>query len=281
MNLKSEIRNPKAERRPKGEGRRAGVHAPARAIRSSELGLLSDFDFRSSGFPVSRAFTLIEVILALGIFAIVLVAMNTAFFAALRLRQHTSDVVEEAAPMNRALTLLRRDLQNATPPGGVLEGDFRSSGPGGATATSKGAPSSIAGGQYGGLDFFTSSGTLSEDAPWGDIQEVNYQLMDPLDKVHFYGKDLVRSVTRNLLATSTQSAEVQRLLSNVDSLDFFYYDGSQWRDTWDTSAGDTNLPLAVRMRLQMAADPATGNRAPEPIQMVVLLDSQTSTNRTQ
>ena len=149
---------------------------------------------------------MIEVILALGIFAIVLVAMNTAFFAALRLRQHTSDVVEEAAPMNRALTLLRRDLQNATPPGGVLEGDFRSSGPGGATATSKGAPSSIAGGQYGGLDFFTSSGTLSEDAPWGDIQEVNYQLMDPLDKVHFYGKDLVRSVTRNLLATSTQNA---------------------------------------------------------------------------
>ena len=32
----------------------------------------------------ARGFTLIEVILALGIFAIVMVAINTAFFAALR-----------------------------------------------------------------------------------------------------------------------------------------------------------------------------------------------------
>ncbi len=227
----------------------------------------------------TRAFTLIEVILALAIFAIVLVAINTAFFAALRLRQHTSEAVENAIPLTRVLSLLRRDLQNAVPPGGVLMGDFRSAGPSG-TATSKGAPSSIAGGQYGGLDFFTTTGALSDEAPWGDVQEVNYQLMDPLDKAHYYGKDLVRSVTRNLLAISTQSADVQRLLSNVDSLDFFYWDGTQWRDTWDTSAGDTNLPLAVRVRLQMAVDPAAGGRPPEPLRMVVLLEAQSSTNQT-
>ncbi len=228
----------------------------------------------------TRAFTLIEVILALAIFAIVLVAINTAFFAALRLRQHTSDALENSIPLTRALSLLRRDLQNAVPPGGVLAGDFRSDGPSG-LSTSKGAPSSIAGGQYGGLDFFTTTGTLSDEAPWGDVQEVNYQLMDPADKAHFYGKDLVRSVTRNLLATSTQSADVQRLLSNVDSLDFFYWDGTQWRDMWDTSAGDTNLPLAVRVRLQMAVDPAAGSRQPEPLQMVVQLETQSSTNQTQ
>jgi type II secretion system protein J len=269
MRAKAEIRNLKGEGRPKIKGRRSDFDERLPNVQPSVLP-----DFRSAS-----AFTLIEVILSLAIFAIVLVAINTAFFAALRLRQHASDAVESALPMQRTLGLMRRDLQNATPPGGVLAGDFRSAGPSG-TASAKGAPSSIAGGQNGGLDFFTSTGALSDDLPWGDIQEVNYQLMDPSDRSQSYGKDLVRSVTRNLLATSTQTADTQRLLSNVDTLDFFYFDGTQWRDTWDTSAGDTNLPQAVRVRIQMAADPASGNRAPEPLQMVVLVDSQGSaTNR--
>src|SRR5262249_44384782 len=133
-----------------------------------------------------RAFTLIEVILAIGIFAIVLVAINTAFFAAIRLRQKTSDLVDAALPLNQALPLLRRDLQNAVPPGGVLQGDFRSGGPGGSgasgasgSAASKGVQSGLAA-QRGGLDFFTSTGTLSEDTPWADIEEVNYRLVEPL-----------------------------------------------------------------------------------------------------
>ena len=35
------------------------------------------------------------------------------------------------------------------------------------------------------------------------------------------------------------------------TLEFDCYDGSQWRNTWDTSAGDTNLPVAVRVRIQL------------------------------
>ena len=181
-----------------------------------------------------------------------------------------------------------------------MAGNFRSDGPAGITGgtsssssssgsgsssgstSPKGAGSTVLGGQNAGLDFFTTTGTLSDDAPWGDLQEVNYQLMEPTNRVDFYGRDLVRSVTRNLLAVSTQPAEQQRLLSNVESLDFYYYDGTQWRDTWDTLSGDTGLPSAVRVRVQMASP--EGRRGPslEPIEMVVLLTSQGSgTNQTQ
>src|SRR5262249_37072410 len=148
--------------------------------RAGRLGELAGEDARAT------AFTLIEVILAIAIFAIVLVAVDTAFFAALRLRQKTSDAVESTRPLNHGLALLRRDLQNAVPPGGVLKGDFRSGGAGGgvgsrpSSSTGKGAVVSTLGSQNPGLDFFTSTGALSDDAPWGDIQEVNYQLMDPL-----------------------------------------------------------------------------------------------------
>lgn len=231
------------------------------------------------------AFTLIEVILAIAIFAIVLVAMNTAFFAAVRLRQKTSDALESSRPLNQGLALLRRDLQNAVPPGGVLKGDFRSGGAGGgagsrsSATTGKGAVVNTLGSQNPGLDFFTATGALGDDAPWGDIQEVNYQLMDPLDSAHSYGKDLVRTVNRNLLATATQATEVQRLAGNIENLDFSYFDGTQWRDTWDTGSGDTGLPLAVRVSVQLASSEGPSRGITQPLQMVVLLDSMSVTNQ--
>ena len=243
----------------------------------------------------SNAFTLIEVILALGIFAVVLVAINTAFFAALRLRQRTSETLDQALPLDRALAVLRRDLQNAVPPGGTLSGNFRSDGPAGTTGTkaagaSSGGATASGGnktlgatlgtsGQNGGLDFFTTTGTLSDDTPWGEVQEVNYQLMESTNRASTYGKDLVRSVTRNLLATSTPMPQLQRLASDVQSLDLLYYDGTQWRNTWDTTAGDTSLPSAVRVRIQLAPPGDAAARSLPPLEMVVLLNSQSVTNQ--
>lgn len=233
----------------------------------------------------ARGFTLIEVILALGIFAIVMVAINTAFFAALRLRQRSSEALEESLPVDHALEILRRDLINALPPGGVLAGDFRSGNMGGASGggSSKANNSSSSRGlgtaQYGGLDFFTTTGTLSDDAPWGDVQEVNYQLQDAADRQHSYGRDLVRTVTRNLLATSTQAAGVQRLVGNVENLDFSYFDGTQWQDSWDTSTGNTNLPQAVRVSIRLASNHGPSSASAQPLELLVLLTSQSVTNQ--
>ncbi len=235
----------------------------------------------------TRAFTLIEMILAVGIFAVVMVAINTAFFAALKLRQRSAEALDQSLPLNHALSLLRRDLMNAVPPGGVLQGDFRSGNSGtassGTSSKSTAAANTSAGrglgtAQYGGLDFFTTTGTLSDDYPWGEIQEVNYQLQDPADRLHSYGQDLVRTVTRNLLATSSQAADTQRLMGNVERLDFSYYDGMQWRDYWDTTAGDTNLPQAVRVSIRLATSSGPSPASAQPLEMLVLLDSQSITN---
>ncbi len=236
------------------------------------------------------AFTLIEVILAVGIIAIALVAINTAFFAAVRLRQKTSEQIEQSRPVEQALAVLRRDLLNAAGPGGVLEGDFRGStfsggmGGGSSSSAAKSANSSqaaqntLASQNLGGLDFFTTTGALSDNAPWADMQEVNYQLVEPADRTHSFGRDLVRNVNRSLLAVATPNPDAQRLLSNVESLDFSYYDGMNWQDSWDTTAGNTNLPVAVRVRLQLAQDPEFASVKLEPIEMLILLKTQTRTN---
>ena len=221
------------------------------------------------------AFTLIEMLLAIAICAIVLVAINGVFATAVRLRDRTSEAVEAALPINRALDTLYRDLKGTVGPGGLLAGDFRCG------AQAMGATMGLSGeAGSAGLDFYTSTGTISDKAPWGDLQEVFYELKAPSDR-NQPGMDLVRCVNRNLLATTTQTPEIQRLMGNVQALEFECYDGTQWRNTWDTSSGDTNLPVTVRVRIQPAARRGEeASKAARPLEMLVPLVSQTRTNLT-
>ena len=89
-------------------------------------------------------------------------------------------------------------------------------------------------------------------------------------------RDLYRSITRNLLALNTPDVPDQLMLSGVTSVKFSCYDGAQWNDTWDTTdptAVNTNLPLAVRVDIQMS-----GNANVQPVEIVVPIDSQSRTN---
>jgi type II secretion system protein J len=215
-----------------------------------------------------HAFTLIEMILAIGVAAIVLIAINTVLFAALRLRDATSAAVDAAMPLDQAATFLRRDLQCVvTPTNGtskVLSGDFRVG-----TLTSAGVSEPVA------IEMFTATGALSDNAPWADIQRVTYELKQPADR-SASGQDLVRSVVRNLLSTSTPYVEDQLMLTGVANIRFSCYDGAQWQDTWDTTgitSANTNLPLAVRVDIQMS-----GNNNAQPVEILVPVDSVSRTN---
>jgi prepilin-type N-terminal cleavage/methylation domain-containing protein len=241
--------------------------------------------------PKREGFTLIEVLLATAIFSIVLVAINTVFFATLRLRQRVSAAVDESLPINQALSILRRDLQNVVPPGGVLAGNFRSGASGSGLGTSGTASGNAASAtasrvssntaQLGGFDFFTSTGLIGDDAPWGDLQEVNYQLSEPADRATALGKDLVRSVSRNNLSFSTQTPETQLLANNIESFEVEFYDGTQWRDTWDTSSSDSTLPKAVRVRILPAVEQTLASVRREPLEILVALRTSGGTNQVQ
>ena len=219
-----------------------------------------------------KAFTLIEMLLAVAICAIVLVAINGVFAAAMRLRDKTSETIEEALPVTRAMDIMHRDLKGTVGPGGFLAGDFKCG------AQAMGATMGLSGeAGSAGLDFFTSTGAINDKVPWGDLQEVFYELKAPSDR-NQVGMDLVRCINRNLLATTTQTPEIQWLIrTNVQTLQFDCYDGTQWRNTWDTSAGDTNLPVAVRIRIQLVPRPGEEAANQQPLEMIVPLVSQSRT----
>jgi type II secretion system protein J len=208
-----------------------------------------------------RAFTLIELLLGVGIMAIVLIAINAVFFSAMRLRESTYASLEKSLPVEHALATIRRDLQGTMAPSevNVLSGNFRV---GGVVSMGMGLPVEI--------EFHTTTGVMRENEPWSEVQKVTYGLRPGVDR-SVSGQDLIRGVTRNLLATMAPQPEEQWMLSGVESIQFECYDGLQWRNVWDTELTDTNLPTAVRVKILLADQ--TSGRA-QPIEMVVPIDTQ-------
>ena len=216
-----------------------------------------------------HAFTLVEMILAIGVAAIVLAVVNAVLFTALHLREVTTEAVDAATPVDLTVAILRRDLQClVTPTNGTskfLSGSFRLG-----TVNSAGISEPVA------AEMFTATGALSANAPWADIQRVTYELKNSTDGSG--RRDLYRSVSRNLLTLSQPDVADQLLLNGVASVKFAGYDGARWNETWDTSdptSVNTNLPLAVRVDIQMAGDNAANL---QPIEIVVPVDSQSRTN---
>lgn len=211
----------------------------------------------------TAGFTLIEVLLALTISAIVLVAVSMAFAGALQMRDRASANLDKSAPVERAMDMMRRDLKNVVPPGMLLAGPLQSGAyEGGMDAND-------------GIQIYTTTGLMTPNDPWGDIQKVTYGLQSSSDSTNG-GKDLIRAVTRNLLATGPEDEDDQFVLSGVESVTFSYYDGAEWVDTWDDST-QTNLPMAVKVDVQLAATDASSDR-PKPMELLVPLMAQVDTN---
>lgn len=198
-------------------------------------------------FPTARrnrsGFTLIELILSIGAAALILIVANQVLFTSLRLRNTVSDAIESAAPLELALDSIRLDLQGAVTPktNGLISGSFRS-----------GNLSSTVNSQPVSLEFNTTTGSLRATEPWGSVQRVSYGLKNSVESGSG-AMDLYRGVCRNLLSTSVAEVEDQLLLRDVARMDVESFDGTQWLQQWDTGDGSgitTNLPVAVRIRLQ-------------------------------
>lgn len=215
-----------------------------------------------------RAFTLIEVLLAVAIFGMVLLAIHSIFHGALRLRNRTTQAIEEALPVERAMATLRSDLAGIVAPGGTLAGNLTTT-----TPSTEGLLSQPL------IEFYTSGGVLTDVAPWGDIQRVSYTLGATTNLAA--GRELRRIVTRNLLALIQDTPDDQPLLQGVESVLFSFHDGTAWKDTWDSTNEVTALPRAIRVSLTLVD--TNLNRAashPPPMELVVGIMVEPLTNAT-
>ena len=178
--------------------------------------------------------------------------------------------------MEHALGIIKRDLANIVLPGGTMTGTFST------TSTSN----SVAG--QSSPNFYTASGVIDETSPFAEVRRVSYLLLASTNRNG--GKDLVRSVSRNLLTSLQDEYEQEWLMNGVQTLTFLYHDGTQWKDSWDsatenTSTGMSNsLPTAVKVQIQLVSENSAGNRSRSrelPIELVVPIVVQQRTNQTQ
>jgi hypothetical protein len=114
--------------------------------------------------------------------------------------------------------------------------------------------------------FYTASGIIQDNLPWGEVERVSYSLMAPTNNTP--GKDLVRTVLRNLLPTLQEQPETQTLMSGVDTIRFSFYDGVQWREYWDSTIETNKVPLGIKVELQLTGDPGSRS-ANTPVELVV------------
>lgn len=229
------------------------------------------------------AFTLIELLLAVSIFAMVLLAIQSVFFSALNLRNRTVHQLEQSVPLEHALQILRRDLAGLVPPGGTFSGPLQSVASGGfalgpaATTTTNSNRANLPGAVVS-PELYTATGLINDQRPWGEIARVTYYLADPTNNSP--GRDLVRAVTRNLLPIVEDQPEHQWLLGGVDDLRFLFFDGLDWSETWDSTTAATPLPSALKIQLWLTAT-EPGRARSDPIELVVPLLVQAGTNQTE
>jgi type II secretion system protein J len=207
-------------------------------------------------------FTLLELLIAAMIAGVVLAALNTAFFAAFRLRNNTTSAVERVVPTNHAVGILKSDLRGIIVTGGQMANIMQSPG------------ASIANNQPSLLDVCTTTGTIDDELPWGDVQRISYYLKDPTDPARAPGKDLVRAITRNILATTQPDLTEQVLLHGVDTLQFSFFDGANWQDNWDSGSVGASTPVAVKIAIEFSVEENNIIRAPLPIELVVPITVQ-------
>lgn len=212
-------------------------------------------------------FTLIELLLATAVFAILSAAMFSVLHGAVQLREHAAETFAQDRPQQYAAALIERDLRNMLPPAGVMAGDM------------VGENNEETDRDLDTLEFYTTTGTITDDLPWGDMLHVTYSLEEPEDEDNDEETyDLVRTVKRNLLASTEEDEEEddeddddgegeERLLRGVTSLEFSYFDGEEWQDSWDTSMDDEGLPEAISVRIDFA-EPEDGTTAKAPIEVL-------------
>jgi type II secretion system protein J len=204
-----------------------------------------------------RAFTLLELIIATAVGAVVLIVIQTTFFGALRLHNTTHDRIDSDAVLQRTLSVIRRDFAGLMMPGGTLSGQLQTTN-----------FSTLGEGSYGDRvtpDIYTNSGKIDGWNPFSEVQMVAYYLAP--GQTDADGKNLVRVVTRNLLPVQESVPDEQTLLHGVDSATLLFYDGSGWIDTWDSSETST-LPGALKFSLVMKTS-TPGMTAPPPIELTV------------
>ena len=186
-----------------------------------------------------------EVMFATMAFALILLVMQMTFSGVLGQRNRMQKRVDQQAVLSQAMSIMKRDLENMIVTGGLMAE--------GLICTEMGSPDM----PNDQLDFYSTTGVVSDQFPWGDVQKIGYLLgVDPMQTVTTnLGQTLMRLSLNTLPLEANEEPPVETLmLDNVRSMQFEFFDGLQWLQTWDSNVNEPAVPLAVRAIVEAFTD---------------------------
>jgi len=191
---------------------------------------------------IPRGFTLIEMMLAIGVLAMILAMLASSFSTIAHSKVHAEGKLLVDREGRALLWQLTKEFRNAvqTPYTASNVALFGAGHMSGGNAVDTLTLSTFSGGHRRALTGMTPE-TI-----------VTYNLMANREQQGWYV--LQRSQQSGLL-TSTVSPQVTVLADNVVSLHFRYFDGQRWGESWESPSQPRGrqLPIAVAIQIQMGA----------------------------
>ncbi len=185
-------------------------------------------------------FTLLELLLALSIFAVVAAGIYGTIRAGVDAQRSGEEMTRVLQIGRVALDRIVRAVRGAYVSQGALAGEFI-----GEDLQQDESDTDL-------LIFVAATYTPKEDEA-GECDLVRIEIKLDLD-TQTEETGLVMSTLPAVLDEIDEAPDVVELAPEVVSLNFRYYDGEQWLDTWD-STNDVLLPKAVEIKLAVARDP--------------------------
>lgn len=206
----------------------------------------------------SAGFTLLELLVAMGLMMVAASCLYTALYTGFRAHRSAVSAVEPTSRALNALELLKQDVLGVLPPGEGLAGAF--------TGTDSAGLKDV---DNDGLVFYTTHVFADAEQVAGGLGKVELFLEEDPDED--YGSYmLLRRTTTNLLAPREVEPDEHVLCRNVLSLNLRYFDGEVWVDSWDSTADANSLPLAVEIDITIAHNGKNGHGNREPQQRRLL-----------
>ena len=196
----------------------------------------------------ARGFTLLELVIAMGMIAILALSLYASMRVAFRAKSSADAAVADVRTIEVAMEFVRADLLNVLPARDPDATTFT------LAAAFLGTNRQGGGGEADHVEFYTTAETGSRPADVrdgvqveGDIKRVELTVETPASG---NGRPaLVRRITRNLLTQMVPEPEVEVLCRGVASFGVRYFDGTDWQDEWDSTQRQHMLPRAVEVTL--------------------------------
>jgi type II secretion system protein J len=198
-------------------------------------------------------FTLLELLIALTISAIVALSLFTSLYVAFKARENSMADLAPVATAELAMEMIRTDLQSAlpqSPPTGTTSGLVTANSQSTLTTGMLIGPfeGQQGGGEAGGdaIFFYGTGYTPPHQSGIGEVKQIGLMMRQKNNS-----NVLVRQVWGNLLSQQQPDPDEEVICRYVNNFQLEYYDGVQWQTSWDSTQYNNSLPVAVEVTLDL------------------------------